>query len=76
MTDKTPTLRKELRICERAQKIFAFYTYSKTAISFNILLVLQILCFSKVSLQLHLHTYTISAVSLLTVYGTIINDSC
>ena len=45
-TNKALTLRKcicAIERSERAQKIFAF-SHSKTVISFNILLVLQILC--------------------------------
>ena len=44
-TDKTLTLRKSMYICERASlENFLAFLHSKTAISFNILLVLQILC--------------------------------
>ena len=47
-TDKTLTLRKSMYICERAERAslenFLAFLHSKTAISFNILLVFQILC--------------------------------
>ena len=49
-TDKTLTLRKSVYMRARGaselRTIFAF-SHSKTAISFNILLVLQILCWYK-----------------------------
>ena len=54
-----------MRASERAYKIFAL-SHSKTAISFNILLVLMILCLRNIfsGLKLHLHkNYTINAVS-------------
>ena len=56
MTDKTLTLREIYEYAsERALKMFLF-TYSKTAISFNILFVLQILCLRNIYIsgfQLH-----------------------
>ena len=57
------------------ENIFAF-SHSKTAISFNILLVLQILCLRNIcifsSLKLHMHTYTFNVVSFYYLwYGAI-----
>ena len=55
-------------------RFFFACSHSKTAISFNILLVLQILCLKNIfsGLKIHLHTYTINAVPFW--YGAI-NDS-
>ena len=72
MTDKTLTLRKIYEYASELRKKFAF---TKTAISFNILLVLQIfLSLKHIYFQVsNLHTYTINAVSFHYLwYGTII----
>ena len=58
-------------------RIFFLFIYSKTAISFNILLVLQILCLRNIcisGLHLHLHRYTINMINGVPfmVYGTMI----
>ena len=63
-----------MRASERAYKIFAL-SHSKTAISFNILMIL---CLRNIfsGLKLHLHkNYTINAVFITMVWALCINDS-